>query len=239
MLVVLTAAATAHGRQPPVAVDEPEARQLSDQGLESYRRGEYDQAIDRFKEAYVLSRLPDLLYDLAQAYRRKGDCAHARSAYRSYLEFDPAAYNRPRVEERVLEMQRCEAPMAPAVPTARETPATLAPSERLLPVAVQAPPAPLPRRRLALRVSGLLAIAAGLTLGAVGVYYSVEAASAHLSQINRLYRDGGQWDDRYRQLENSGQGDTTTAAALYSAVEAGASVVTGATLVWLGWRRAQ
>jgi tetratricopeptide (TPR) repeat protein len=62
-----------------------EAERLFVQAQEHLARGEHDQAVELFERSFLLSREPLLVYDIAQAYRLKGDCASALDHYRRYL----------------------------------------------------------------------------------------------------------------------------------------------------------
>src|SRR5215471_6877228 len=83
-----------------------EAKQLTEQGLAHYNVGEYDKAVDEFKRAYLLSKTPALLFNIAQAQRLKGDCKEALQSYKAYLRADPSA-NRAKIEARIAEMEKC------------------------------------------------------------------------------------------------------------------------------------
>ena len=76
----------------PAPVDDPNekrAQELYEQGNTHYDLAEYDQAIDSFKEAYKLSKKPAFIYNIAQAYRQKGDCENALKSYKNYLRLAP------------------------------------------------------------------------------------------------------------------------------------------------------
>ncbi|HMF41404.1 MAG TPA: hypothetical protein VKQ32_11950 [Polyangia bacterium] len=83
------------------------ARDLSDQALRQYQHGEFDAAIESFMGAFALSNNPGLLFNVAQAYRLKGDCEHARDYYQRYLGAVPETPLKPSLERRVAEMQTC------------------------------------------------------------------------------------------------------------------------------------
>ena len=103
------------------------ARELFMEGSAFYQAAQYDAAIERFEAAYRLSALPDLLFNIAQAYRLKGPpfCATALRYYERHLHEQPAASNQAEIEELMTEMRRCAA-LAPA-PTA-PAPAVPAPT---------------------------------------------------------------------------------------------------------------
>jgi tetratricopeptide (TPR) repeat protein len=83
------------------------AKDLYEQGNTHYDLAEYDQAIELFKQAYSLSHRPTLLYNIAQAYRLKGDCEQALQVYKNYLRVDPSSPFRAKVESRIAEMEAC------------------------------------------------------------------------------------------------------------------------------------
>src|SRR5215471_2792496 len=87
---LLIAAASGVGRAATSDQDgqdlTPTARDLSDRGLAQYQRGELDGAIESFMEAFALSNNPGLLFNVAQAFRLKRDCARAKEYYRRYLD---------------------------------------------------------------------------------------------------------------------------------------------------------
>jgi tetratricopeptide (TPR) repeat protein len=85
----------------------PTARELSDQALRQYQQGQFDAAIESFMGAFVLSNNPGLLFNVAQAYRLKGDCEHARDYYQRYLGAVPETPFKPSLERRVAEMDAC------------------------------------------------------------------------------------------------------------------------------------
>ncbi|MEI8255284.1 MAG: hypothetical protein WCJ30_06375 [Deltaproteobacteria bacterium] len=53
-------------------------------GAEQFRQGHYDDAITLFRAAYIHSRQPYLLFNIAVAYERIGDRPHALDFYRQY-----------------------------------------------------------------------------------------------------------------------------------------------------------
>lgn len=83
-----------------------EAREHYQKGITHYNLGEFDQAIDEFKQAYAISGSPGLLFNVAQAYRLKKDYENALYFYRTYLRLQPDASNRPDVEARIIEMEK-------------------------------------------------------------------------------------------------------------------------------------
>jgi len=125
LLLLLTAGGRSHA-SPTDGQDKAKdltltARDLSDQGLRQYQRGELDNAIESFMGAFALSNNSGLLFNVAQAYRLKGDCGHAKDYYRRYLDAAPDSALRPSVERRLIEMEGCAKPAtAVAANAARE-----------------------------------------------------------------------------------------------------------------------
>lgn len=63
----------------------PTAEQLCNEGQREYLAGRYANAIARWQAAYAASRISVLIFDIAQAQRRAGDCASALASYRQYV----------------------------------------------------------------------------------------------------------------------------------------------------------
>jgi tetratricopeptide (TPR) repeat protein len=223
-----------------------EARALYERGVRHFHLAEYDAAIDLFKAAYRTSEAPGFLYNIALAYRMKGDCAQALHFYRMYLRLEPAAPNRPEVEARIEEQRRCALAAAqaasrpapatqPAAPTARAG-LGAAPDGRPAVAAGRVDPArpspPPPRGRLK-RGFGLATAGAGVVLVAVAAAYGAKAHGA-ADTINGLFRDGGQWDAHYRSVEADGRRASDLALGL--SIAGGVALLGGATLYYLGWR---
>jgi tetratricopeptide (TPR) repeat protein len=103
-----------------------EARTLFEQGRVAYQEGRYRDAWDYFRQAYLLSKRPALLYNVGQAADRLRKDREALEAFRMYLAQVPQAENRREVENRVraLEQQVDAAqPMQTAPPPASPDPA--------------------------------------------------------------------------------------------------------------------
>jgi tetratricopeptide (TPR) repeat protein len=112
-LVVLTAVVAA-SLAPGVALAQPspEAERAFREGEVSYRLGRYEQAIASFEEAYRLSNAPKLLFNIAQACRKRfdvigdpTDLRRARELYQTYLRLDPTTTQRTEVEGLLVEIE--------------------------------------------------------------------------------------------------------------------------------------
>jgi len=164
---------------PPGSPDsrEQRARRLFREGSQLYDQTEFDAAIARFEEAYQLSNLPALLFNIAQAYRLKGpgQCAIALRYYQRYLRDEPETSNRQEIEELIQEMQVCaaaqDAPIAPALVEPVKTAAPIAP----LPVEADVAPRPSRWPRwLAIFGGSTLVVGAGGYAAALAKYESVK-----------------------------------------------------------------
>src|SRR5262249_28063319 len=70
------------------------AAELYDEGKRHYDIGEYPLAIASWKQAYLVSSAPLLLFNLGQAYRLSGDCAQANRFYLNYKRAEPKPKNK-------------------------------------------------------------------------------------------------------------------------------------------------
>jgi tetratricopeptide (TPR) repeat protein len=111
------------GPSPARADDEAseQARQHYQKGKQHFDLGKWDQAIVEFEEAYRLHADPNFLFNLAQAYRRKGDLQHALDLYKNYLIANPESPKRSDIKERIktLEKELKHRPTVPPAPVVR------------------------------------------------------------------------------------------------------------------------
>jgi tetratricopeptide (TPR) repeat protein len=211
-------------------------------GDDYHRRGKYGQAVDEYLAAYDLAPLPLLLYNVAQAYRLKGDRRKALQYYEKYLAAEPNGRSSAQAsihadvlrkaieaEDRADAERRAQEPPPPAPEPAVEPPP--APT----PVMTPAPPAPVappPAREPAeaahggggLRVAGIVTGAAGVVCVGVGVYFGLHARSL-----------ADEVADTYSQDKvDEGEAANRNMFILYGA--GAAAIVTGGVLYWLGAR---
>lgn len=123
LLIGLSLAARAHAQD---ALDEPpeqtlaaepsgpeigqqeadaKARDLFERGRQAYGEGQYRDAWDYFRQAYLLSKRPELLYNVGQSADRMRMDREALEAFELYLARLPDAENRKEVENRVRALQ--------------------------------------------------------------------------------------------------------------------------------------
>lgn len=99
-----------------------EARGLYEAGAVAFGDGRFEDALGRWEEAYALTELPALRYNIGTANDRLGQAREALSHYRAYLEAVPDAENRNYVVRRieVLQVQVAESDAAAAAQAAAE-----------------------------------------------------------------------------------------------------------------------
>jgi hypothetical protein len=83
-----------------------EARKLSAEGHKQFQIGEYDQALQAFKSAYLARPDPAFLFDIAQCQRKLEHVAEAIDAYRAYLRNAPDTRLRAEVERLISEVEK-------------------------------------------------------------------------------------------------------------------------------------
>ncbi len=153
------------------------AEQLYDEGARFYNLAQYDQAIDAFQQAYLLSGQTSLLFNIAQAARQANRCAEATTAYRNYLRAEPDAANRDTVERHIAEMEACTEAAARLTTPPPAPPPTVAATPR---PAVEPPPASVSPWVWGLGAGGI-ALAAGGTALLVSTSSSLDACSPRCS----------------------------------------------------------
>jgi len=145
------------------AHDDP-AEAAYQEGRRLYDLREWDRAIEKFKAAYELRHDAASLFNIAQAYRLKGDCVEALGFYKTYARNFPDAGNRASVEKFIAELEPCakqQAQLVKAEPVIAADKTTVQPQP--------APPAPADHRVLALGIAagGGAAVVTSLVVGAL------------------------------------------------------------------------
>jgi tetratricopeptide (TPR) repeat protein len=219
------------------------AKELYEQGNTHYDLAEYDQAIDLFKQAYALSRRPTLLYNIAQAYRLKGDCEQALQVYKNYLRVDTNTQIRAKVESRIEEMAACAkdpsrkppAPEKEAIQKDAGKPA-VPPTTTTPPLTPEPAPAPAPAsesRGGTKKMIGLITGGVGVALVGTGVYFSVQAGSK-ADDVSSACTVAApcDWGSDLASLESDGEAAERNALILYAV--GGAAIAGGVVLYLLG-----
>ena len=98
---VMVSAPLVSARGAPRAEPPAQAKAHYNLGMTAYRLGYYDQAIEAFTRAHGIDPTPNLLYNIAQSYWKKGDKAQALAFYRRYLDADPGAPDRELIQTRI------------------------------------------------------------------------------------------------------------------------------------------
>jgi tetratricopeptide (TPR) repeat protein len=88
------------------ADDRARARSAFRAGSQHYNLGEFQQALDSFKEAYRNYEDPSFLYNIAQCERQLGHKREAVREYRAYLNNSESADNRDSVRQIIGQLER-------------------------------------------------------------------------------------------------------------------------------------
>jgi tetratricopeptide (TPR) repeat protein len=98
----------------PVFADEATARKRFSDGERAYNLGEFDKAVELFKQAYSEWPEPAFLFNVAQTYRQAGDCKQALFFYKRFLALKQNDTKKPinpalqtEVEKRIVELEEC------------------------------------------------------------------------------------------------------------------------------------
>src|SRR5688572_27302675 len=85
---------------------ESRAEGLFESGQAHYERGEFALAAADFREAYRLSPIPELLYNLAQSERLNGECEAALQHYQEFKvkSLEPLPSD---LDEKIVSMKAC------------------------------------------------------------------------------------------------------------------------------------
>lgn len=160
-------------------------------GVTSYDLGKFDEAIEEFQKAYELKPTPAYLYNIAQAYRQKGDAAKAVFFYKRYLQKSPDAANRATVEKRISELEELakkqeDAKAKPPNALEGEKQDTPRPAEvaRAEPPPVEPPPAPSPEATVTASSSARGASVVRLALEAGPAFTSLGSGPSVPAQVS-------------------------------------------------------
>src|SRR5687767_1629312 len=86
LLFAFFAAESAAG---PSQAELDRARALFEEGETFYKVGEYDKALESYKQAYILSKEPALLFNMAQCYRLLSRSDEAVRTYKIFIRDTP------------------------------------------------------------------------------------------------------------------------------------------------------
>jgi tetratricopeptide (TPR) repeat protein len=100
------------------AAARSEAKRLFDEGTDLYDRGDYDNAIGRFRQAHRLWPDPLVIFAVAQAQRLKGDCTEAIESYSRFIKAVDPSPVRQEAEQYLSELQQSCTALKPSPKTA-------------------------------------------------------------------------------------------------------------------------
>lgn len=101
LCVTLLLARVAHAEDPATRA----AKRHFDRGQKLFTLGKFDEALDEYQKAYDASPLPDFLYNIGQCHRNLGDYEQAIFSFKRFLQLDPEAPNREKVEIIIDELE--------------------------------------------------------------------------------------------------------------------------------------
>lgn len=255
-ILVCVTICTAALAGPRVALADPKADQAKakakyEEGLRHYNLADYPQAIAAWREAYLLSKAPILLFNLGQAYRLSSDCTQAMRFYENYKREEPDPKNKAELEDAI---KLCAAAAATKPDPVKPDPvkpdpvrpdpikpdpgkpdpvdpepakaAPIEPDEPDEPDEVTATAAP----GRTLRIAGIGVGGAGVLLGAAAIYFGVQASAA----ASDLDGFTGEWGPAQQDRDAAGKRHASRAVTL-GAVSAGA-ILAGGIMYFLGKR---
>ena len=106
-----------------------EVRQLYQEGTRAFEVRDFQTALARFQQAYVLTRRPELLVNVGASFQQLGRRDDAIATYRQYLATMPDPPNRAEIEARIAQLQA----MPAAAPVVTPPGGVVAPSAPLWP----------------------------------------------------------------------------------------------------------
>jgi hypothetical protein len=151
---------------------ELEGRRKYQEGRAAFERREFQLAFDRFKEAYVLTSAPALLFNMSSSLQALNRSAEAAEVLKAYLRVQPDDPDGAAIEERIraLEEKARLFERAAAAPAPVASGGAAEPQRR-------DPPAPRRASRRGLAI-GLSVAAAAATILAVGLAVGLTVRAA-------------------------------------------------------------
>jgi tetratricopeptide (TPR) repeat protein len=232
------AAAGPKDKAPKTDPNQAKADVLFEKGQASYQAGQYQEAIEEFKQAYALVNDPVYLFNIAQSYRKVADCVNAHEFYTQYQSEAPNAENKDKVNQWLRELQPCVDQRRNEQDVARR--AEEAERQRKEDEARRAAEAakPVPTevdRGKPLRIAGVATGAIGLTALTVGIVYGIKSQNIK-NQVADMCSVRCQWDSpEITDLDAAGTRANTRAKLGY--IGGGIATVVGAGLYVFGRTR--
>jgi tetratricopeptide (TPR) repeat protein len=81
------------------------AKRHFDRGEKLFALGKFDEALDQYQQAFDAKPIPAFLFNIAQCHRNLGDYDAAIFSFKKYLQLEPEAPNREKVEELIQELE--------------------------------------------------------------------------------------------------------------------------------------
>jgi tetratricopeptide (TPR) repeat protein len=100
------AAAQGAAKDPTSSADKARAEELFKKSVESYRTGDFKQAIELLDAAYAIDPQPVLIYNRARAEEGLGRLDEAIAGYEHFLTLEPGAPDRGAIEQRLTTLRR-------------------------------------------------------------------------------------------------------------------------------------
>lgn len=249
-LVLATAPAFADGTA--------KAKQLYDEGFRHFNVAEYPQAIESWKQAYLISQKPLLLFNIGQAYRLSGDCKQALTFYNNYQNAETAIKNQEELDQAIAACKAADAKPIDAKP-ADPKPADAKPDDAKPALAITTTPPPVvdthpnalppppvrpepphqppPPSEPAetsnhRRTIGLVTGIAGVVLEGGAVVFALQGRSKANDAENVAM-----WDQHARDLQSAGQRDNKLAWGF--GIAGGAAIIAGVVLYVTGGESAE
>jgi tetratricopeptide (TPR) repeat protein len=228
----------------PTAAEMRQARAHFQRGLGYHQGGQYDEAVREYEAAFALAELPDLLYNLGQVHRLRGDKAAALAHYQRYIDLAPDGRGVAKAREFAAEL---------AIDLAQESALARSHAEdfvrgagegapRRMPLPPPPPVAVVPRRAppspgdaappdggggRTLRIAGLATGGAGVAALGGAVAFALRGRSLSAEQD-----DADAYDP-----DLVARGEAANRNAIICAAIGGAALATGGVLYYLGARR--
>jgi len=218
-----------------------EARAHFEKGEMLHQMGRFDEAIREYETAYELAKLPDLLYNIGQVYRLKGERQAAVRYYTLYLEAAPDGRGAPKAREFLKDLRReMEAQARELRRTADDEIEGTVQGGAPIPVIIEPAPPPvvirpppvkvIEDRGGTLRTAGLVSGGAGVVVLGAGVFFGLQGLS-----LKQDLDDLGPGDEFDPSVVDDGH--TANRNALICFAVGGSALVTGGVLYYLGTRR--
>jgi hypothetical protein len=227
---IVLALAVPAAAQPGGGADASErAASLFDEGKRHFDIGEYAAAITSWKQSYLVSSEPLLLFNIAQAFRLSGNCAQANRFYLNYKRAAQTIENRAELEQAMALCAGVEAATGDS-DASSPTPAPAGPPTPAVPAAP--PRVPRTDDGRGERIAGYALLGVGITAGVVAVVSAFQA-SGDAHEISSAAA-GSTWTGMLATDQSAGQ-TAQTRARVVGAI-GGAALLGGGVLWWLGHR---